>query len=220
MQSSCIISHLLGLKLDMLSELEAAGQLTQQLTMSWQGLQSDIPGLYTMACLSASTQDGRAEGVLLMQVLTGCLARKHLPWHGKIGFNLVCKHLPWQGKIALGDLGFSRDVMQGSELHNGVLLNGWVKVIISCHIGHAVMVQQGRHLVDAAASDATLALQQFKRKWRFCLPKACWSTPICCPTWVLAQILKVSAILCVRVQSSCTTLKPNAQTNLAAASVL
>lgn len=53
----------------------------------------------------------------------------------------------------------SRDVVHGSELHYGVVFLIPIKVIIPSHIGHAVMVQEGRHLVCAAASDTPLTLQ-------------------------------------------------------------
>ena len=66
---------------------------------------------------------------------------------------------PGQREVALSDLSMSRDVMHGSKLHYGVVFLGPVKVIIPSHIGHAVMVQERRHLIYAAPSNPALTLQ-------------------------------------------------------------
>lgn len=50
---------------------------------------------------------------------------------------------PRERKVALGDLSVGWNVMQSSKFHNGVLLLRAIEVVISSHIRHAVMVQQG-----------------------------------------------------------------------------
>ena len=49
---------------------------------------------------------------------------------------------PGEWKVALSDLGMSRDVMHGSELHYGVVFLSPVKVIIPSHIGHAIVIKE------------------------------------------------------------------------------
>lgn len=66
---------------------------------------------------------------------------------------------PGQGEVALCDLLPSWDVMQGSKLNTGVVNTLWgVKVVKPGHIRHAVMVQKGRCVIQAAASDLSFSL--------------------------------------------------------------
>lgn len=82
--------------------------------------------------------------------------------------------LPGQWEVALSDLSTSRDIMHGSELHNVIVFLSPIKVIISSHIGHAVMVQERRHLVYAASPNAALPLHDYGQ---WCTCRYNWVSP-------------------------------------------